>query len=225
MSIISKVFGASPFGPLLEHAKKVHSCVKLICPLMEAMIQEDYKKVRSLQDEVSKLEYEADQIKHEIRENLPRRYFLPVSREDLDEFLHKQDKIADAVEDFAVICMLRQTKIYADFREEIMTFVHQIVKVADRLMIAAQEMQNLAETSFGGAEARNVLALVTGLGQEEWKADRMQRNLSMNIYKQEDHLDLVTILFYEKMIKALSRVANAAENTGDVLRTMIVKGH
>jgi hypothetical protein len=34
----------------------------------------------------------------------------------------------------------------------------------------------------------------------------------------------VTILFYEKMLRALSAVANAAENTGEFLRTMIVKG-
>ncbi len=224
MSLINKVFGRSPFGPLLEHAKKVHECVKLIHPIMEALIKEDYEEVHRLQDQISKLEYEADQIKHEIRENLPRRYFLPVSREDLDAYLHMQDHIADAAEDFAVILILRRTKIHPDLREKFIAFVDQAVSVADRLMAAAEEMQNLAETSFGGAEARKVLGLITGLGEEEWKADRMQRKLSMHIYEREGELDLITILFYEKMIIALSQVANAAENTGDVLRTMIVKG-
>lgn len=224
MSLISKVFGATPFGPLLEHAKKVHECVKLICPLMEALTKEDYEEVRQLQDQVSKLEYEADQIKHKIRENLPRRYLLPVAREDIDVYLHQQDHIADAVEDFAVILIIRPTRIHPGLREEFITFVNHVVSVADRLMVAAEEMQNLAETSFGGAEARKVLGLVTGLGEEEWKADRMQRQLSMHIYEREDELDPITILFYEKILIALSGVANAAENTGDVLRTMIVKG-
>ena len=90
MSLIGKVFGTSPFGPLLEHAKKVHECVKLICPLMEIMANENFEEVRKYQDKISKLEYQADQIKHEIRENLPRRYFLPVAREDLDNYLHQQ---------------------------------------------------------------------------------------------------------------------------------------
>ena len=224
MSLISKVFGATPFGPLLEHAKKVHECVKLIGPLMEAMTKEDYEEVRRLQDKVSKLEYEADQIKHLIRENLPRRYFLPVAREDLDVYLRQQDRIADAVEDFAVILIIRHTRIHPGLRKEFITFVNHIVSVADRLMVAAEEMQNLAETSFGGAEARKVLGLITGLGEEEWKADRMQRQLSIHIYERESELDPITILFYEKMLMALSWVANAAENTGDVLRTMIVKG-
>jgi len=223
MGIIDKVFGASPFGPLLDHAQKVHECVKLICPLMETLIKGKFEKVRRIQDQISKLEYEADQIKHKIRENLPRRYFLPVSREDLDNYLHQQDHIADAVEDFAVILIIRRTKIHPDLQDEFIEFASHVCSVADRLMNAAQEMQNLAETSFGGAEARKVLGLITGLGEQEWKADRMQRQLSIHIYKKEKDLDPITILFYEKIIQALSRVANAAENTGDVLRMMIVK--
>ena len=40
----------------------------------------------------------------------------------------------------------------------------------------------------------------------------------------ENELDPITIIFYEKMLHALSSIANAAENTGDILRAMIVKG-
>ena len=47
---------------------------------LNMVVNEDYDEVRKLQDQVSKLEYEADQIKHKIREQLPRRFFLPVSR-------------------------------------------------------------------------------------------------------------------------------------------------
>jgi len=223
MSLISEIFGASPFGPLLEHTKKVHECVRLIRPLTEALIKEDYDEVHRLQDRVSKLEYEADQIKHEIREHLPRRYFLPVSREDLDRFLHCQDSVADGVEDFAVILLIRRTQIHPDLAAEFLTFVDQVAQVGTTLMQAAEEMQNLAETSFGGAEARAVLDRIAGVGQAEWKADRMQRSLSMHIYEHEDDLDPITILFYEKILQALSGVANAAENTSDLLRTMIVK--
>jgi predicted phosphate transport protein (TIGR00153 family) len=224
MSLIAKVFGKSPFGPLLNHAKKVHECIRLISPIMEAIIKEDYKTVRSLQDQVSKLEFEADEIKHELRESLPRKYFLPVSREDLESYLHQMDSIADAVQDFAVVSIIRKTKIHPDLKEEFLTFVNHIISVGDTLLNAAEEMQNLAETSFGGAEAENVLGFIKGLGEQEWKADRMMRQLGIHIYEREKDLDPITIIFYEKMILALSDVANNAENTGDVLRRMIVKG-
>ena len=65
---------------------------------------------------------------------------------------------------------------------------------------------------------------ISGLGEAEWTADRMQRKLSQHIYRLEDELDVLSILFYEKMLLALGAIANAADRTGDMLRTMIVKG-
>jgi hypothetical protein len=223
MSLISELFGKSPFSALVAHTKKVHECVKLVRPLMEACVREDYEEIHRLQDAISKLEYEADQVKHEIREHLPRRYFLPVDREDLERFLHCQDNIADYAQDFAVILLIRNTKIHPELVEEFLAFVNQILKVSDTLLAAGEELDDLAESSFGGVEAKSVLDRISGLGEQEWMADRMQRKISQHIYHLEKQLDPVTIMFYEKMLHTLSEIANAAENTGDLLRAMIVK--
>ena len=32
MNIIQDLFGKSPFGPLVEHTKKVHECVEMLKP-------------------------------------------------------------------------------------------------------------------------------------------------------------------------------------------------
>jgi predicted phosphate transport protein (TIGR00153 family) len=224
MSLIKELFGRSPFGPLVEHTKKVHECVKLIGPLTQALLSGNDEEIHRLQDEVSRLEYEADVIKHEIREQLPRRYFLPVGRDELENFLRCQDKIADSVQDFAVVLFIRKTRVHPELKDLFLEFVEQVLKVSNTLNEAAVELQNLAETSFGGAEATSVLDQIAGLGEQEWNADRMQRRLSRKIYSLEQELDPVTILFYDKMLHTLSRVANEAENTGDLLRAMILKG-
>jgi predicted phosphate transport protein (TIGR00153 family) len=223
MSIIQELFGKSPFGPLVEHTKKVTECVEIIRPLMEALVNEDYVEIRRLQDQVSKLEYEADMIKHEVREHLPRRYFLPVDRVELEKFIGCQDKIADKAEDFAVILTLRQTKLHPEVMDKFFDFVDQVFVVANTLLSAAEEVKNLAEVSFSGAEARSVMKLLDGLNEEEWKADRIARSLSKDIFALEGQLDTITLLFYEKMLLTLSGIANEAENAGDMLRTMIVK--
>ena len=223
MSIIGELFGRSPFGPMVEHTKKVHECVEMVRPLMEALAHENYEELEDLQDKVSKLEYEADKIKHAIRGQLPRRYFLPVDRNELDNFLHCQDKIADYVEDFAVILTIRNTKIHPTLLDQFFALVDQVFQVTGTLLTAAVELQDLAEVSFGGAEARRVMDLLEGLGQEEWKADRLARNLSKDIYNLEQDLDPITIIFYEKMLLKLGSIANEAENAGDMLRAMIVK--
>jgi predicted phosphate transport protein (TIGR00153 family) len=223
MNIIKELFAKSPFGPLVEHTKKVHECVEMIRPLMEALVNEDYEEIRRLQDRISRLEYEADTIKHNVRDHLPRRYFMPVDRVDLAGFISSQDNIADKTEDFAVILTLRKTKLHPDIMDKFFDFVDQIFQVTGTLLNAAIELNNLAEASFSGAEAKVVLNLLKGLNEEEWKADRMARSLSKDVYNLEKQLDPITIIFYEKMILTLGAIANEAENAGDMLRTMILK--
>jgi predicted phosphate transport protein (TIGR00153 family) len=223
MKLMNKLFGRSPFEDLLKHTKKVHECVRQVQPLMEACIGEDYDQIHRLQDEVSKLEYEADILKHEIREHLPSQYLMPVEKGDLDRFLHSQDELADLAQDFAVVLLLRRTRIHPDLVQEFREFTDQVLKVVGLLMTAAEDIQNLVEASFKGAEARLILERVSGLNTEEWNADRMQRKIAQHVYQLEQELDPVTIAFYEKMLMALGGIANASENTGDILRQMIVK--
>ena len=102
-------------------------------------------------------------------------------------------------------------------------FVEQIFQVTGSLLQAAVELNNLAEVSFGGAESQVVLDILDGLGEEEWKADRMARKLSKNIYSLEGEVATIDIFFYEKILLALGSIANEAENAGDMLRMMIVK--
>ena len=66
MAIIQGLFGKSPVGHLMDHARKVHECVELVKPLLEALIVKDFDLIRRLQDKVSKIEYEADLLKHHI---------------------------------------------------------------------------------------------------------------------------------------------------------------
>ena len=106
---------------------------------------------------------------------MPRRFFLPVSREDLDRYLHCQDNIADGVEDLAVILVIRKTHVHEQLVPSFLEIADQVIQVGNTMISAAEELVHLAETSFEGAEAERILALVSTLGEEEWKADRLQK--------------------------------------------------
>jgi hypothetical protein len=223
MTIIGDLLGTSPIGQLCDHARKVHECVELVKPLIEALISEDWDWMEELQERVSKTEHEADILKHDIRDHLPRRYFLPVNREELDGFLECQEKMADYAEDFSVILTIRKTILHPALHEKFMAFVTQVFQVSGTLLTAAVEFKNLAEVSFSGAEARMVLELVNRLGEEEWKADKLARKLSKAIYALENEVSTIDLIFYEKMLLKLSDIANEAENAGDYLRAMLRK--
>jgi len=222
-SIISDLLGHSPFGPIVEHAKKVHECIELLWPLMEALVVEEYDEIQSLHSRMARLEYEADLIKHDIRSVISQRYFLPVDRSILLNFLERQEKMADNAQDFSVVLTLRKTVVNPKIHDLFFLYLQQVFQVSATLLTAAVEFKNLVETSFGGAEARKILERIKVLGEEEWKADKLSRKLSRAIFALEDEEKTLNILFYEKLVLILGNIANQAENGGDYLRMMIEK--
>ena len=95
--------------------------------------------------------------------------------------------------------------------------------IMETLMAAAEDLPNLVEVSFGGAEANSVLQRIGGLGEEEWKADKMERKFARHFYDIEDKLDPITVVFLDKYCKRLAEVANNAEKTAKFLRLIVHK--
>ncbi len=223
MGILERFFAPSPFVQLHEHAKKVHECVELIRPLANALLAEDYDKIEKLHYIMSRTEHEADDIKTELRDKLAKVYFLSVGQNELSRFLAYQDDIADAAEDFAVVLLLRKTKVPEELKAAFLSFVEQVISVSEQLMDLESELSTLAEAAFTGEEAENVLKGIERIGEEEWKADRLERTFARSFYDMEDKLDPITIIFLDKYCKTLSAVSNNAEKTAKYLRLIIRK--
>jgi len=223
MGVMDKFFGASPFTQLAEHTKKVHECAQLIRPIAEAIIGEDDDKIDELHNVMSKTEHEADTIKDEIRDQISKMLFLSVGKYEVSRFLAFQDDVADSAEDFAVVCVLRKTRIPAELHEDFLAFVDQVIKVSENLLGIAKQLSLLAETTFTGAEADRVLEAIDKIGEEEWEADKLQRKFAKHYYEMEDQLDPTTLRFYDKYCLTLSELANKAEKTAKYLRQIIGK--
>jgi len=223
MGVLDRFFAPSPFIQLHEHAKKVHECVELIRPLTNALLAEDYEEIEKLHNVMAKTEHEADEIKTELRDKLAKLYFLSVGQHELSCFLAYQDDIADAAEDYAVVLLLRKTKIPQELREDFMAFVEQVISVSELLMNLESEISTLAEAAFTGEEAENVLEGIKKIGEEEWKADRLERKFARHFYAMEDKLDPITIMFLDKYCKRLSAISNNAERTAKYMRLIIRK--
>ena len=223
MGVLERFFAPSPFIKLHEHAKKVHECVELIRPLANALLAEDYEKIEELHDVMSKTEHEADEIKTELRDKLTKLYFLSVGQHELSRFLAYQDDIADAAEDFAVVLLLRKTKIPKELKADFLALVEQVIGVSEKLMNLESELSTLAEAAFTGEEAENVLKGIEKIGEEEWKADRLERKFARRFYDIEDKLDPITVVFLDKYCKRLSAISNNAEKTAKYLRLIIRK--
>ena len=221
MSIISKLFGKSPFEPLYQHMLKVKECVDLVRPLMDAFLNEEDKKVEGFAKKIFKAEHEADLVKKELRNHLPKSIFLPVARGDLLRFLKEQDSIADSAEDLAVLITLRKTRVPEDLKEELKDFVDKVLETYEMAMRVSSEIKLLAETSFSGTEARKVMELIEELKVDEWEADKAQMKTAKKMFSIEKEIDPVTLLMLMNIFKELGILANHAENAGDQMRMML----
>ena len=223
MGVLGKFFAPSPFVQLQEHSKKVHECVELLRPLANALLAEDYDKIEQLHNVMSKTEHEADQIKTELRDRIGKMYLLSVGRLELSEFLAYQDDVADAAEDFAVVMLLRKTKIPQELQSDFMALVEQVINVSEHLMVLTDKLSTLAEAAFTGEEAQEMLKAIENISHGEWQTDRLERKFARKFYSMEDQLDPITIMFLDKYCKRLSFIANAAEKSAKFLRLIIRK--
>jgi len=221
MSIISKLFGKSPFEPLYQHMVKVKECVDLVRPLMDAVLQGETKKVKEIAKKIFKAEHYADVVKKDIRSHLPKSIFLPVARGDLLRFLKEQDNIADSAEDLAVLLTLRKTTVPEEMKEDLKDFVNKVLETYEMAMIVSSEIKVLAETSFGGAEAHKVTELIEQVKVKEWEADKAQMKTAKKLFSIEEKLDPVSVVMWMNILKELGTLANHAENAGDQMRVML----
>ena len=222
MGSLLGVFGKSPFEPLVEHARKVHDCVKLIRPIADAILAGDVDRLNELQHQMSKTEYEADQLKDHIREQLPPRYFLPVDREDMARFLAQMDRIADEAQDFAIVATFRKVDLPKDFHADFLALVDKVVQVSESLLSLAEKLAVLQKEAFTGPEAQDVLLRIQEVAHMEWESDKLSRKFARRYYGTPG-VDPITVLLLDKLCHALGGIANHAENVGKNLRLMIMR--
>ncbi len=96
---ISKIFGASPVGPIQDHMDTCYKCAKELISFFEFVISDDWDGVDATRSRIVKLEHEADDLKKQLRAQLPKSLFMPVPRQDLLELLLVQDRIANLARD------------------------------------------------------------------------------------------------------------------------------
>ena len=222
MRSLTGLFGRSPFEPLIEHARKVQQCVALVRPVAEAVIARDTERLEELQHEMSRTEFEADQLKDRIRQALPKRYFLPVNREDVARFLSEMDKVADDTEDFAIIATFRPISIPDDLKEDFLALVDKVLEVSELLLGVAEELASLQREAFSGPESDDVLLRIQAVCHAEWESDKLSRRIARRIYGDEN-MDPMNVLLVEKLCRSLTQIADHAENVGKNMRLMIAR--
>ncbi|MBG90220.1 MAG: TIGR00153 family protein [Actinobacteria bacterium] len=223
MKEIYNIFTKSPFGILNDHIIKVGECVKAIRPLLAHMLNEEFDQLPAAMKVITKLEHEADELKDEVREHLPKSIFMPVSREDVLKLLHRQDNIADFCEDIAVITCVRNTTLPKSMHPMFNDFVDSVIITADATVAVIRRLNELMETTFTGPSAEEVLKNIEKVGKLEWETDKKKFELVKQLFEHEDEIGPVSTMILTKLFDVISGVADSSENAANAIRLMISK--
>lgn len=221
MSMIQNLFRESPFEPLRYHMKTVMECVAYVQPMFEAVRDERYDALRELVNKVFKTEHVADIIKDDIRQTIPKRFFLPVYRGDLLGYLKLQDDMADSIEDIAVLLTIKNITLPDTLREPTFIYIETVNDVCQQMCEIGNHLPKLVKSDMAGKEAETVLEMIAAVDKAEWETDRLQYALSQKLFALEDEIKATDILLWFRIFGELGQLANFAEKTGDRLRRML----
>ena len=218
---ISKIFGASPVGPIQEHMELCYKAAKELITFFDYTAKGDWEQVRASRARIVRLENEADEIKKKIRSQLPKSMFMPVAREDLLELVLVQDRIPNRVRDVSGLVIGRNMEIPATMRDSFLAFVSRNVDAAKKARMTIRELDELYETGFRGAEVKLVESLVDEVDQIENDTDDMQAGLRTQLYAMEKDLPPIDVMFLYRVIEVTGDIADMAERIGRRLEVMI----
>lgn len=221
--LFTSLFGRSPISPIQKHMRLVHECASKLIPYIDMVIKEDWSSAEGIANEIFEIEDQADDIKRDIRIKLPKSLFMPVSRADLLELLHTQDRIANISKDITGLILGRKARIPSEISEPLAQFLLRSVQATELAYKALSELDELIDTGFAGRELDLVEDLIKNLDRVEHETDMMQIDIRSEIFKIEKSLDPVDVMFLYKNIEWIGDLADYAQVVGNRMLSLIAR--
>lgn len=217
------VFAKSPLKPLEQHINVVHKCSQGLVPFFEAVFAGDWKKAYKCQQDISTLEKKADELKRELRINLPGGIFMPIQRQDVLDLITQQDKIANKAKDISGRILGRELEIPVGLQEKFSEYLSRCLDATKQAKRVINELDDLLETGFRGRELRLVEEMIVELDSIEDDTDSMQIKLRKDLLGLEKDLNPVDVMFLYNIIEWVGELADISERVGSRLELMLAK--
>jgi predicted phosphate transport protein (TIGR00153 family) len=219
----SNLFGRSPIKPMQEHMAVAVKAAGELISFFEAVIADDWEQAEVIQQRITSIEHEADDLKKQLRLHLPKSLFLPVPRTDLLELLTMQDRIANRAKDIAGIMLGRKMAVPPSMQEQTLEFVKAAVRAAEQAMVAINELDELLEAGFSGRELVIVEKMIKELDALERKADQLEVTMRSSLFMLEADLPPVDVMFLYRVIDWIGDLANRAQDVGSRLQLLLAR--
>lgn len=220
---ISRVFGQSPVRPLQQHFDKAAGCALELPNFIQATYDGDWDEARAVRERIVNLEHAADDLKRDLRLNLPRSMFMPVARTDVLEMLSVQDRIANKTRDISGLMLGRKMVMPERVQDLYLRFVHRCLEAVGQAQKTVNELDELFDSAFRGREIDLVMDMIRELDRIENDSDQLQVELRSALLDLEKDIRSIDVMFLYKVIDWTGDLGDLAQRVGSRLHLMIAR--
>ena len=208
---ISEVISNSPLALLERHVGVCVDCVERLPQYFAEAQANRWGRASDVREEICRFEGLADELKQDVRGNLPRGLWMSVSRADLLELVRVQDKMANGVKEVSGISLGRQLAFPAAMTSEVADFIDVVVQVSRVVVKIIGATRELSRSAFGTRQTNVILDFVSQVEADERRSDEMQAALRARLREYEAELSAVDAIFLYQLLAAIGDIADNAE--------------
>lgn len=221
--LFSKLFRQSPVAAISDHMAVCSRCAQALPGYLETVLQGDWDGADRLIRNIQQLEQEADELKKQLRLNLPRGIFLSVPRDDVLELLRAQDQLANTTRDVAGIILGRKMTFPDSLHASLMTYVKSSSIAARKAEECVLELDEILQAGFGTGYISRLETALEELDKTESQSDDLQVALRHDLFRLESGLDPVAVMFLYRVIDLIGDIADHAERVGNRLTLLVAR--
>jgi len=187
------------------------------------VVEKDYDQMAALQNEIHKLEVEADDLKHELRIQLPNSLFMPMPRERILDIVLNQDRLANKAKEIAGYVNGRRLELPDEIADMMLELVKQSIAASRQAKKIVNELDELVEVGFRGREVSSVEEMINDLDDIEYGADKLGTQIDNALFIIEKNLNPIDAVFLYRVIQNVGEVADIAQRVGARLELLLAR--
>jgi len=194
-----------------EFAKNSKYIVNSAEILKDTLVNYSEEKLEENIVKVHKLENDADQALHKMRNYLIKDFLPPIDREDIVLIGHRLDDIEDYIDEILINFNILNIKTV---REDAVEFTDLLIECTKSVEDALENFKNFKKVELVKEKtiAINVL---------EEKADKLFEKVMKKLYKEET--DSVEIIKWTTIYNCMENATDACEKIADCLEDVVMK--
>lgn len=170
----------------------------------------DTRDLENKTTEVHRLENDADQIIHKMRNYLIKDFLPPIDREDIAEIGHKLDDIEDSIDEILINLKILNV---TDIRKE-------VDEIADILLKSANAVKEMFVNFKNFKKVDLIKAKIIEVNELEEKGDKSYERLMTNLYKTE--VNAVNLMKWTNIYNWLENAIDCCEQVSDCVEDVIL---